>query len=169
MQKECGCFTAPEKIDCPLASCGFIPASGSSRASLRHHDESLTILCPNGPSGHRLQRIGLSVTREMTTGKTIVVIDDEHILRATLTAVLERNGYQVHVAPNASQGRKKIEEFKPDLVLLDLGLPDADGLDVLRQLKAAFPMLPVMILTAHDTIANAIESIKLGAFHFLSK
>ncbi len=105
----------------------------------------------------------------MTLQKTIVVIDDERTIQATLTAVLERNGYTVHIGPNASQGRKKIEEIKPDLVLLDLGLPDADGLDVLRQLKADFPELPVMILTAHDTIANAIESIKLGAFHFLSK
>lgn len=105
----------------------------------------------------------------MNTSKTVVVIDDERTLRATLTAVLERNGYCVHVGPNASLGRKKIEENKPDLVLLDLGLPDADGLDVLRQLKADYPTLPVMILTAHDSIANAIESIKLGAFHFLSK
>lgn len=102
-------------------------------------------------------------------GKTIVVIDDERTIQATLSAILERNGYTVHVGPNAAQGRRKVEEVKPDLVLLDLGLPDAAGLDVLRELKAAQPALPVMILTAHDTIANAIESIKLGAFHFLSK
>jgi len=105
----------------------------------------------------------------MTTGKTIVVIDDEHTIRATLTAVLERNGYVVHAVPNAAQGRRKVEEVKPDLALLDLNLPDAEGLDVLKQLKESFPTLPVMILTAHDSIANAIESIKQGAFHFLSK
>ena len=102
-------------------------------------------------------------------GKTIVVIDDERNIQATLSAILERNGYRVHVGPNASLGRKKVEEIKPDLVLLDLGLPDAEGLDVLRQFKADFPEMPVMILTANDTLANAIESIKLGAFHFLSK
>lgn len=103
------------------------------------------------------------------TGKTVVVIDDERTIQVTLSAVLERHGYSVHLGPNASQGRKKVAEIKPDLVLLDLGLPDADGLEVLRELKAEYPALPVMILTAHDTIANAIESIKLGAFHFLSK
>ncbi len=105
----------------------------------------------------------------MMTGKTIVVIDDERTVQATLSAVLERNGYHVHIGPNASQGLKKVQEVKPDLVLLDLGLPDAGGMDVLRELRQAYPSLPVMILTAHDSIANAIESIKLGAFHFLSK
>lgn len=105
----------------------------------------------------------------MSSGKIIVVIDDERTVQATLSAVLERNGYKVHIGPNASQGIKKVQEVRPDLVLLDLGLPDAGGLDVLRELRTANPALPVMILTAHDSISNAIESIKLGAFHFLSK
>ncbi len=104
-----------------------------------------------------------------SAGKTVVIIDDERAIQATLSAVLQRHGYTVHIGPNASQGKKKIEETTPDLVLLDLGLPDADGIEVLREIKAAQPALPVMILTAHDTLANAIESIKLGAFHFLSK
>jgi DNA-binding NtrC family response regulator len=99
----------------------------------------------------------------------VLVIDDERVIQATLTAVLERNGFAVESAPNAAQGLRKVAETKPDLVLLDLGLPDADGLEVLKELKAARPELPVMILTAHDSLANAIESIKLGAFHFLPK
>ena len=101
--------------------------------------------------------------------KTIVLIDDERTIQATLTAVLQRRGFAVHVAATAAQGMKKIAEIKPDLVLLDLGLPDADGLGVLREIKASQPDLPVMILTAHDSLANAIESIKIGAFHFLAK
>ncbi len=99
----------------------------------------------------------------------VVVIDDERTVQATLTAVLERHGFDVATAPNAAQGRQRVAEMKPDLVLLDLGLPDAGGLEVLKELKAARPALPVMILTAHDSLANAIESIKLGAFHFLTK
>jgi len=102
-------------------------------------------------------------------GKTIVLIDDERTIQATLSSVLQRHGYTVHIGPTAAQGRKKVEETKPDLVLLDLGLPDADGIDVLRDLKTAHPDVPVMILTANDSLANAIESIKLGAFHFLAK
>jgi DNA-binding NtrC family response regulator len=105
----------------------------------------------------------------LPTAKRIVVIDDQHTVQATLTAVLQRHGYAVETAPNAAQGRRKVAEYKPDLVLLDLGLPDADGLDVLRELKADQPLVPVMILTAHDSLSNAIESIKLGAFHFLPK
>lgn len=101
--------------------------------------------------------------------QTIVVIDDERTIQATLTAVLQRQGFAVEIAPNAAQGRRKVMEVKPDLVLLDLGLPDADGLELLKELKAAHPQLPVMILTANDSLANAIESIKLGAFHFLPK
>lgn len=103
------------------------------------------------------------------TVQKIVVIDDERIIQATLTSVLERNGFAVECAPNAAQGERKIAEARPHLVLLDLGLPDADGLEVLKRIKAAHPALPVMILTAHDSLANAIESIKLGAFHFLPK
>ena len=101
--------------------------------------------------------------------KTIAVIDDDRTIQATLSAVLPRHGYDVRVGPNASQGKKRVAEVKPDLVLLDLGLPDADGLDVLRELKAEHPDLPVIVLTANDSLANAIESIKQGAFHFLSK
>jgi DNA-binding NtrC family response regulator len=103
------------------------------------------------------------------SARTIVVIDDDRTIQATLSAFLERHGYVVHIGANASQGEKKVSATHPDLVLLDLGLPDADGLDVLRALKAAHPALPVMVLSAHDSLANAIESIKLGAFHFLSK
>src|SRR5688572_22965852 len=99
--------------------------------------------------------------------KTIVIIDDERTIQATLSSVLQRHGYVVHIGPNASQGKKKVEETRPDLVLLDLGLPDADGIDVLRDLRSTHPDVPVMILTAHDSLANAIESIKLGAYHFL--
>src|SRR5215217_2586307 len=95
------------------------------------------------------------------SGKTIVIIDDERTIQATLSSVLQRHGYEAHIGPTAAQGKKKVEEIRPDLVLLDLGLPDADGLDVLRELKASHPDVPIMILTAHDSLANAIESIKL--------
>ena len=101
--------------------------------------------------------------------KSIVVIDDNRTIQATLSTMLTRHGYDVHIGPNASQGRKKVSEVKPDLVLLDLGLPDADGLDVLRELKAEQPELAIIVLTANDSLANAIECIKQGAFHFLAK
>jgi DNA-binding NtrC family response regulator len=101
--------------------------------------------------------------------RKVVVIDDERTVQATLTAVLDRQGFDVETAFNAAQGRRKVAETKPDIVLLDLGLPDARGLDVLSELKTEHPRLPVIVLTANDSLANAIDSIKLGAFHFLPK
>jgi DNA-binding NtrC family response regulator len=62
-----------------------------------------------------------------------------------------------------------LEAKKPALVLLDLQLPDADGLHMLEQIKASHPDTQVIILTAHDSLSNAIESIKRGAYHFISK
>lgn len=99
----------------------------------------------------------------------ILVIDDERPVLMTVEALLGRQGFAVATASNATQGRTQLEKFQPDLVLLDLGLPDADGLEVLKEIKAARPSISVIILTAQDSLANAIDSIKLGAFHFISK
>src|SRR5438309_8611427 len=64
---------------------------------------------------------------------------------------------------------KLLKTKSPALVLLDLQLPDAEGLQTLDEIKAEFPGTPVIILTAHDSLNNAIESIKRGAYHFISK
>jgi DNA-binding NtrC family response regulator len=99
----------------------------------------------------------------------IVVVDDERPVLLTLEALLTRHGYEPQLAHTATAGMSLARKVKPDLVLLDLGLPDADGLDVLRELKTEFPQMPVIILTANDSLSNAVESIKQGAFHFISK
>lgn len=99
----------------------------------------------------------------------VVVVDDERPILLTLEALLTRHGYEPQLAHTAAAGTALVRKLKPDLVLLDLGLPDADGLDVLREIKAEFPQMPVIILTANDSLSNAIDSIKQGAFHFISK
>ena len=101
--------------------------------------------------------------------QTIVVVDDERPILMTLEALLKRHGYTTHLANTAAAGRALVGKVRPALVLLDLGLPDGDGLDVLRDLRREFPAVQVIILTAHDSLNNAIESIKEGAFHFISK
>ncbi|MEA3189050.1 MAG: hypothetical protein QOD99_2880 [Chthoniobacter sp.] len=101
--------------------------------------------------------------------KKILIIDDEKPVLMTLEALLQRKGYEVHLAGTAAAGIAAIAKVKPDLVLQDLGLPDADGLETLRGIKQAHPGVLVVILSAHDSLNNAIESIKLGAYHFLSK
>lgn len=99
----------------------------------------------------------------------VVVIDDERPILMTLEALLKRHGYEPLLANTAGAGTTLVRKNNPDLVLLDLGLPDADGLDVLRELRQEWPDTQVIILTAHDSLSNAIDSIKLGAFHFISK
>lgn len=104
-----------------------------------------------------------------TENRRILIIDDERPILLTLTALLERHGYQVESAPTAAQGLRAVKAKSPPVVLLDLHLPDAEGLQTLDDIKNNAPDTQVIILTAHDTLNNAIESIKRGAYHFISK
>ena len=101
--------------------------------------------------------------------KRILIIDDERPILLTLEALLTRHGYQIETAATASFGLKTLKTKSPALVLLDLQLPDAEGLETLEQIKREHPDVQVVILTAHDSLHNAIESIKRGAYHFISK
>src|SRR5438309_7530508 len=104
-----------------------------------------------------------------TENHRVLIIDDERPVLMTLEALLKRHGYQVETAPTAAQGLKVLKSKSPSLVLLDLRLPDADGLEMLERIKTELPKVQVIILTAHDSLHNAIESIKRGAYHFISK
>src|SRR5947208_6503302 len=104
-----------------------------------------------------------------TENHGVLIIDDERPVLMTLEALLKRHGYHVDTAVKASQGLKLLKSKSPSLVLLDLQLPDAHGLEMLDRIKAELPEAQVIILTAHDSLHNAIESIKRGAFHFISK
>ena len=103
--------------------------------------------------------------------KRVLVVDDERPILLTLEALLGRHSFAVETARTAAAGLELAgrEEHSPDVVLLDLGLPDANGLDVLTRIRREWPRLQVIVVTAQDTLANAIDSIKLGAFHFLRK
>ncbi len=104
-----------------------------------------------------------------TEDRRILIIDDQRPILMTLEALLKRHDYEVDTAPTWSQGLKLLSSKSPALLLLDLQLPDAEGLEVLDQIKTEFPGTQVIILTAHDSLRNAIESIKRGAYHFISK
>ena len=101
--------------------------------------------------------------------RRILIIDDERPILLTLEALLGRHGYQPETAATASYGLRMLKSNPPAVVLLDLQLPDADGLQMLEQIKREHPETQVIILTAHDSLSNAIESIKRGAYHFISK
>ena len=101
--------------------------------------------------------------------RRILIIDDERPILLTLEALLNRHGYRTQTATTATLGLRAMKTNPAALVLLDLQLPDADGLETLDRLKKDFADSQVIILTAHDSLNNAIESIKRGAFHFISK
>ena len=102
--------------------------------------------------------------------RTVLIIDDERPILMTLEALLTRHHYRVETARTAAQGLEMATRANgPDLVLLDIGLPDASGLEVLTKVKQAVPRIQTIVLTAQDSLSNAIDSIKLGAFHFISK
>jgi len=105
----------------------------------------------------------------MSSKPLIGIIDDERNIQATLSAILERRGYAVASAFTGRQGREMIVDQQPDVLLLDLGLPDNEGLDLLQTLRNDHPALPIIVVTANDSLNNAIASIKIGAFHFISK
>ena len=102
-------------------------------------------------------------------GRKILVVDDDKVVLATLGSWLERHGYRVVSASTSASGLAMLAKEEPDVVLLDLGLPDADGLETLAEIHSRQPQMAVIIVTAQDSLDNAIESIKRGAFHFISK
>ena len=105
----------------------------------------------------------------MKESRRILIIDDERPILLTLEALLGRHGFETEAAATAAAGLKALKNKAASLVLLDLQLPDVQGLEILDQIKTEWPEMPVIVLTAHDTLNNAIESIKRGAYHFVSK
>src|SRR6267143_7190840 len=105
----------------------------------------------------------------MTENHRILIIDDERPILLTLEALLGRHGYQTETAATAAAGLRALKNKPAALVLLDLQLPDAKGLEMLDKIKSEHAETSVIILTAHDSLSNAIESIKRGAYHFISK
>ncbi len=99
----------------------------------------------------------------------ILVIDDDKAMRDACYQILSRQGYQVELAASARQGLTLLERSSYDAILLDLVMPDVDGLEALKKIKALDPDIEVIIITGYGTIQSAVETIKAGAFHFLSK
>jgi NtrC-family two-component system response regulator AlgB len=99
----------------------------------------------------------------------ILVVDDEVSLRRTIRTALESTGHRVTEAASQAQAVQRVEEAKPDLVLLDLRLGRESGLDVLAALHKAAPGLGVVVITAHASIDTAVEAMRRGALDYLPK
>ncbi len=101
---------------------------------------------------------------------TILVVDDELGIRALLSEILSDEGHTVEVAENAAQARRLRESMRPDLVLLDIWMPDVDGVTLLKEWSAGGQLgMPVIMMSGHGTIDTAVEATKFGASAFLEK
>jgi len=100
----------------------------------------------------------------------VLVVDDEPDIRSTVKEILEDEGYQVVVAENAAVARDLRRSARPDVVLLDIWMPDLDGISLLREWSANGALsCPVIMMSGHGTVETAVEATRLGAYDFVEK
>ena len=100
----------------------------------------------------------------------ILVVDDELGIRDLLSEILNDEGHAVELAENAAQARQARQQSRPDLVLLDIWMPDTDGVTLLKEWSTSgLPTMPVIMMSGHATIDTAVEATRIGAMSFLEK
>jgi len=100
---------------------------------------------------------------------SVLIVDDEVEIRESLQALLEMEAYQVQVAGDGEEGMTRIAEHPFDLVLLDYALPGRNGMEILEDIRAHDPLLPVIMITAYGTVENAVNAMQAGATNFIQK
>jgi two-component system nitrogen regulation response regulator NtrX len=99
----------------------------------------------------------------------VLIIDDEEAVRSAMRLTLEYEGYECVLAASGREGLAAVERESPDLVFLDIKMPEMDGIEVLERIKAINDSLPVVMVSGHGTVATAVDATKRGAFDFLEK
>ncbi|MDH4260207.1 MAG: response regulator, partial [Gammaproteobacteria bacterium] len=99
----------------------------------------------------------------------VVLVDDDPGLLRLLTIRLRSEGFEVAACESASQALTSVPRFHPDVLITDLRMKDKDGIALLKELQGRYPALPVILMTAHGTIPDAVTATKSGAFAFLTK
>jgi two-component system response regulator AtoC len=100
---------------------------------------------------------------------TVLVIDDDKMIRSFLDSILSEDGYEVLSATTGAEGSATLRAKPVDVVLLDLMLPDEDGISVLRKIKQEEPSVQVILLTAYGAVESAVEAMRLGAYDYIDK
>ncbi len=100
---------------------------------------------------------------------SILLIDDETQFLATMAKRLRKRGFLVREAGSGLEGLRELEEQPAEVVVLDVGMPDMDGIQVLREIKMCFPRTQVLMLTGHADMEVAISGMAMGAFDYLMK
>ncbi|TFH01759.1 MAG: sigma-54-dependent Fis family transcriptional regulator [Calditrichales bacterium] len=101
--------------------------------------------------------------------KNILIVDDETNLTFFLKEGLQKKGYNIEVANSLAEGKEKVRTFYPDLLLLDLNLPDGYGLDLFTEVQAEREGIPTIVITAHSSVQSAIEALKMGVDDYIAK
>jgi two-component system nitrogen regulation response regulator NtrX len=101
--------------------------------------------------------------------RTVLIVDDEASIRQSLTGALGDEGYRVKVASSGKEALDTLRADRPDVVMLDIWMPDMDGLETLKRIKAEWPEQIVIMMSGHGTIDTAVRATKLGAFDFIEK
>src|SRR3954470_21674921 len=99
----------------------------------------------------------------------ILVVEDDDSLRRVTQAQLERGGYETSVAVDVSEALDILKKEPKELVITDLNLPDASGMELLKTIRAEYPETTVVIVTAYGTIETAVEAIRAGAYDYITK
>lgn len=107
--------------------------------------------------------------KTMKSKLKIFVVDDERIVRATIADDLRDAGYETYEFSGARAALAALEEFKPNIIVSDVKMPDMDGIELLSRTKKVNPDIVVVMMTAYGAVENAVEAMKLGAYDYLSK
>ena len=105
----------------------------------------------------------------MSTGPRLLIVDDESSIRDMLAIYFHKRGFEVITASSFAEGTAGAARSNPDLILSDIKMPDGNGLDLLRKVKADSPKTPVIMITAHTSTQDAIEAMKAGAVDYIAK
>jgi signal transduction histidine kinase len=99
----------------------------------------------------------------------VFVIDDDPVMLLSCRRILEKDGYEVETYSRGTEGIRRIEEVKPELLLVDLKMPELDGLQVIGRVRAVAPEIIIAVITGYATVATAIDAMQAGAYDFLPK
>ncbi len=111
----------------------------------------------------------INFTTKRATNKTILIIDDDESIRKSISMHLEDNFYKTLTAENGRVGIEIFDEAHPDLVLVDLRMPEVDGYEVIKYIHKKAPEVPLIVVSGVSKIQTAIDAMKIGALDFLTK
>ena len=101
--------------------------------------------------------------------KKILIIDDEEIIRMSCERALQVEGYKTGIASGGREGLEILEKEPYDVVLLDLKMPDMDGMEVLGKIKSSWPDINVIMISGYSTVDTAVKALRSGAVNFIQK